>query len=229
MRRSTTGAPTAPMAMVSGYTISRPTIPTTSNPRRNHPISIVSDANLQVNTTNTARINPKKNSSPKPITPRSSTNVQQNFGPTKSLNINDGQNTISHYFQKNNLKFEHQVDEDYLQDKDFIKNSPKIQAPDIEDDALTLYSQIQKNAIVYNIFLNPIDKTTIWDHSPSSVPMTCNLTNTNDSTFYQAYQRSAVAIYTKLQTMDFNTGPVFKTLLDHERSSQDRYKVLYSM
>ena len=36
-------------------------------------------------------------------------------------------------------------------------------------------------------------------------------------------------MYTKLQTMNFNTVPVFKTLLDHERSSQDGYKVLYTM
>ena len=179
--------------------------------------------------TTSASSAPTMYSSPKPTTPRSSTNVRKNFGPTKSPNINSTTNTIPHYFQTNNLKFEHQGDEYYLQDKDFIKNSPKIQAPDTEDDALTLYSQIQKNAIVYNIFLTPIDKITIWDHSPTSVPTTCNLTNTDDPTYYQAYQRSAVAIYTKLQTMDFSTVPVFKTLLDHERSSQDGYKVLYTM
>ena len=167
--------------------------------------------------------------SPNPTTPHSSTNIRKNFGPTNSPKINNSTNIISHYFQTNNLKFEHQGDENYLQDKDFIKNSPKIQAPDTEDGALTLYAQIQKNAIVYNIFLTPIDKITIWDHSPTSVPTTCNFTNINDSTYYQAYQRSAVAIYTKLQTMDFNTVPVFKTLLDHERSSQDGYKVLYTI
>ncbi len=180
-------------------------------------------------TTSASSSSTNKHPSPKPTIPRSSTNVRKNFGPTKSPNLNNSTNTISHYFQKNNLKFEHQGDEYYLQDKDFIKNSPKIQAPDTEDDALTLYSQIQKNAIVYNIFLTPIDKITIWDHSPTSDPTTCNLTNTNDPMYYQAYQRSAVAIYTKLQTMDFDTVPVFKTLLDHERSSQDGYTVLYTM
>ena len=91
-----------------------------------------------------------------------------------------------------------------------------------------MYSQIQKNAIVHNIFLTPIDKITIWDHSHTSIPTTCNLTNTNTPIYYQAYQRSAVAIYTKLENIDFTNVPVFKTLLDHERSSQDGYKVFHT-
>ena len=92
-----------------------------------------------------------------------------------------------------------------------------------------MYSQIQKNAIVHNIFLTPIDKITIWDHSHTSIPTTCNLTNTNTPIYYQVYQRSAGAIYTGLENIDFTNVPVFKPLLDHERSSQDGYKVLYTM
>ena len=62
----------------------------------------------------------------------------------KSPVINN--NTIPQYFQKNNLCFDQQGDEFYLQDKDFIKNSPKIQPLDTEEDALTIYSQLQKKS-----------------------------------------------------------------------------------
>ena len=109
-----------------------------------------------------------------PIPTHSTLHVQQHFGPTKSLVINN--NIIPQYFQKNNLRFDHQGDEFYLQDKEFIKNLPKIQPPDTEEEALTIYSQLQKNAIIYNIFITPIDKITIWDHSPTSIPTTCKLT-----------------------------------------------------
>ena len=91
----------------------------------------------------------KFSTSPKPSpfkpTPTCSTShVRQHFGPTKSPVINN--NTIPQYFQKNNLCFDQQGDEFYLQDKDFIKNSPKIQPPDTEEDALTIYSQLQKKS-----------------------------------------------------------------------------------
>ena len=137
--------------------------------------------------------------------------------------------TIQHYFQKDTLKFLHQGDEYFLQDKDFIKNSPKIQAPKLVNNALTIYSQLQKNASIYSIFLTPIDRITIWDHSPTTLPTTCNLTLDESTNSRQAYQRSAVALYTKLQNMDMSKVPLFKTLLEHERSSQDGYRVLYAM
>ncbi len=37
------------------------------------------------------------------------------------------------------------------------------------DDGLTIYSQIQKIALIYNIFITPIDIITIWDMSPHTV------------------------------------------------------------
>ena len=104
---------------------------------------------------------------------------------------------IQNFFH-HNLKFEHQADVYYLQDKDFLKNSPKIEMPLSVEDGLTLYSQLQKNALIYNIFITPIDKIKIWDMAPDSVPTTCNLEIDDPHNFHQTYQRSAVAIYTKL-------------------------------
>ena len=135
---------------------------------------------------------------------------------------------IQNYFQ-HNLKFEHQGDVYYLQDKDFLKNSPKIEVPTSVDDGLTIYSQLQKNALIYNIFINPIDKIDIWDMSPNTVPTTCNLDIDDPHNFQQAYQRSAVAIYTKLQNTNMAKVPFFKQIIEHERTSQDGYKVLYGM
>ena len=83
--------------------------------------------------------------------------------------------SIQQYFHQNTLKFDHQGDEYYLQNKDFIKNSQKIQPPTLVDDALTIYSQLQKNANIYNIFMTPIHRISIWDHSPLSLPTTCDL------------------------------------------------------
>ena len=53
-------------------------------------------------------------------------------------------NTNSNFFH-HNLKFEHQGDTYFLQDRDFLKNSPKIEIPMTVDDGLTIYSQLQKN------------------------------------------------------------------------------------
>ena len=91
-----------------------------------------------------------------------------------------------------------------------------MQPPDTEEDALTIYFQMQKYAIIYNIFITPIDKITIWDHSPTSIPTTCSFATLDTEIFLQAYQRSAVAIYTKLQNTYLKNVPGFKTLLDHE-------------
>lgn len=148
-----------------------------------------------------------------------------NFGATKtSVDTIPIQNFFQH-----NLKFEHQGDVYFLQDRDFLKNSPKIETPVSVDDGLTIYSQLQKNALIYNIFLTPIDEITIWDMDPNSVPTTCNLEIDDVHNFQQTYQRSAVAIYTKIQYMDFTKVPFFKQILEHERTSQDGYKVLYGM
>ena len=134
--------------------------------------------------------------------------------------------TIQHYFQKDTLKFLHQGDEYFLQDEDFIKNSPKIQPPKLVNDALSIYSQLQKNATIYkNIFITLMDRITIWDHSPYARNLCLDeLVNSK-----QAYQCSAVALCTKLQVMDMPKVPLFKTLLDHECNMQDGYRVLYAM
>ena len=161
----------------------------------------------------------------KPETPISKTSSPKRFVKQPSITSPP----IQHYFQKDTIKFLHQGDEYFLQDKDFIKNSPKIQAPKLVDDALTIYSQLQKNASIYSIFLTPIDRITIWDHSPTTLPTTCNLTLDESTNSRQVYQRSAVALYIKLQNMDMSKVPLFKTLLEHERSSQDGYRVLYAM
>ena len=52
--------------------------------------------------------------------------------------------TIDHYFQKNPLQFLHQGDKHFLQDKEFVKNLPKIQPSKLVDNALIIYSQLQK-------------------------------------------------------------------------------------
>ena len=137
-------------------------------------------------------------------------------------------NTIPHYF-KSSIEFWHQADRYFLLDKEYLKNSPKLESPSTVNDALSIYSQIQKNALIYNIFVTPIDDVGIWDYSPTSVPTTCNLDVDDTSIFRQVYQRSAVALYTKLQTMDVQHVPIFKQLIIHERSSQDGYRVLYAM
>lgn len=159
-----------------------------------------------------------------PIHPTTTIPIKQ-FGATKT---SYDTTPIQNYFQ-HNLKFEHQGDIYYLQDKDFLKNSPKIENPVSVDDGLTLYVQLQKNALIYNIFITPIDKITIWDMSPNTVPTTCNLDIDNKHNFLQTYERSAVAIYTKLQNTIMTKVPFFKQILEHERTSQDGYKVLYGM
>lgn len=161
---------------------------------------------------------------PTPVTSRQKTPTKQ-FGATQS-----DRNTIpiQNYFN-HNLKFEHEGDTYYLQDRDFLKNSPKIEKPMSVEDGLTIYSQLQKNALIYNIFISPIDKIVIWDMSPNTVPTTCNLDITDPHNFQQAYQRSAVAIYTKLQNTNMSNVPFFQQILEHERTSQDGYKVLYGI
>ena len=152
------------------------------------------------------------------------------FGPTKSFQSSDpNTNTIQQYFHKTSLEFWHQADKYYLLDKDYLKNSPRLEPPNNVNDALSIYSQIQKNALIYNIFVTPIDHVKIWDYAPNSVPTTCNLDVDDEATFRQVYQRSAVALYTKIQTMDMKQVPIFKQLIIHERNSQDGYKVLYAM
>ena len=74
------------------------------------------------NTMNTSTYKPKRHSSPKP-TPWPSPTMRKMFGPTKSPS--PATNAISQYFQNNNLKFEHQGDEYYLQTRILLKTHQK--------------------------------------------------------------------------------------------------------
>ncbi len=188
--------------------------------------------NTKMNALDQKLKNLEKNTKPtntplKPTTSpiRSTTTPIKQFGATKTVHDTT---PIQNFFH-HNLKFEHQGDIYYLQDRDFLKNSPKIENPVTVDDGLTLYAQLQKNALIYNIFITPIDKILIWDMSPNTVPTTCNLDIDDNHNFLQTYQRSAVAIYTKLQNTTMTNVPFFKQILEHERTSQDGYKVLYGM
>ena len=72
----------------------------------------------------------------------------KNFGPTKSFTPSQyDNNTIPQYF-KTSLEFWHQADRYYLLDKEYLKNSPKLEPPSNVEDALSIYSQIQKNALI---------------------------------------------------------------------------------
>ena len=74
-----------------------------------------------------------------PIRLMSNSTPISHFGATKtSIDTTPIQNYFHH-----NLKFKHQGDVYYLQDQDFLKNSPKIEPPVTVDNALTIYSQLQ--------------------------------------------------------------------------------------
>ena len=185
-------------------------------------------------------INNIRTSSPRPSPTRSRSSYKSKhtpqqvkphtFGPTKQIQSSTmDNNTIPQYFHTTSLEFWHQADRYHLLDKEYLKNSPRPEPPNHVNDALSLYSQMQKNALIYNIFVTPIDDIKIWDYAPNSVPTTCNLEIDNIATFRQVYQRSAVALYTKIQTIEMKQVPIFKQLIIHEQSSQDGYKVLYAM
>ena len=91
-----------------------------------------------------------------------------------------------------------------------------------------MYSTLQKHALIHNVFITPINKITIWDLTPGSVPPTCNLDTKNNINFHQAYQGMAATIFTKLSKVKFAKVPFFSTMVDNEKPSQDEYKVLYA-
>ena len=55
-----------------------------------------------------------------------------------------------------------------------------------------------------NIFITPIVKIIIWGLAPNTVLVTYNLEIDDFHNFHQMYQRSAVAIDTKLQNTSFS-------------------------
>ena len=76
------------------------------------------------------------------------------------------------------MTFTDQGDNYTLLDKEFMKSS-NLQVPTTEEDVLLFYSSLQKNALVYNIFITPIANITKWNQLPGSVPTTCALQVTN--------------------------------------------------
>lgn len=130
---------------------------------------------------------------------------------------------------RRNIKFSYEGEEYELQDKDFIKLSPRLIAPRTEDDGLSLYSQLQRNALIYNILVTDIEEMSIWTMDPGSAPPTYPIPTTDSEFNHLAYQRGATALYTKLSTLDFSQVPLYKEFLEYERDTQDGYRVLYAI
>ena len=93
---------------------------------------------LQTDTDNTSKTNYSKITTPTRV-PSSQIDIKHTtpinkFGATKTeMNTNPIHNYFNH-----NLRFEHQADVYYLQDRDFLKNSPKIETPISVEDGLSI-------------------------------------------------------------------------------------------
>ena len=118
-----------------------------------------------------------------------------------------------------NIKFHFQGDDYLLQDKDFLKNTPKINAPAHIDDGLSLYSQLQHNAVVYNIFVTEIEDISIWNMEPGTNPTTYPISTDDLNYNSQAYQRSATALYSKLALIDFSKVRTYQEFVKYEAPS----------
>ena len=169
---------------------------------------------------------------PAPQVPQSSSNPPSipNFGPTPTpptTGTGTSTNPIQ-FITDQRLIFEHHGIRYTLNDKDFLKSTAELLAPTMEEDALTFYATLQKQALTYNIFITPIDKVQRWDQSPGSIPTTCDLQYSPNTTYFQAYQRMATALFTKISKVNYNRIKVFQTLINHEKASQDGFCVLYS-
>lgn len=176
----------------------------------------------------------------KPVNPPSSTPSNQTstfpppsqsspHRPTLSTTTRDGHTTI-HVTTGDQLQFQYEGITLELQDKSYIKMTPKILPPRSHDDGLTLYSMMQKNALIYNIILTPIQDITKWTLDTSPNPPTCGLPYDTTETFKQAYQRMSTAIYNVLSKINFSKVTLFKTFLEHqEAANQDGFRVLYSI
>ena len=148
------------------------------------------------------------------------------FGPSPNVQASGTLGSSSNPIQlinDNRINFIHQGTTYTLQEKEFLKSSPSIQAPQTDDDALSLYSSLQKHALIHNIFITPIDQVTMWDLSPGSKPPTCSLNPSENSNFHQVYQRMATALFTKLQKVKYDKVPFYMTMVNHEKSSQDGF------
>ena len=128
-----------------------------------------------------------------------------------------------------NVKFHYQGEDYLLQDKEFTKMSPKLTNPTHVDDGLSLYSMLQRNALVYNIFITDIEDITTWNMDPGTNPPTYPI-HTDDVDYNsQAYQRGATALYSKLSSIDFSKVRTYQEFLKYEAPSQDGYRVLYAI
>ena len=72
------------------------------------------------------------------------------------------------------------MDNYFLLDKEYFKNAPRLEAPNNVNNALSFYHSIillinSEFALIYNIFVTPIDDVKIWAYAPNTVPATCNL------------------------------------------------------
>lgn len=132
-------------------------------------------------------------------------------------------------YDKRHVEYQWQG-ETYLQeDKDFIKNTPSIVPPATDDDGLTLYSQIQRNARLYNILVTEIADIKPWDMAAGSNPPTYVIPADHPEFNAIAYQRGATAVYTKLQQVNCSKVPVFKQFIEYEQKSQDGFRALYAI
>ena len=136
-----------------------------------------------------------------------------------SIDIND----------RRNIMFSYEGDKYVLQDKDFIRHAPKLLGPLDEDDGLSLYSQIQRNALVYNILVTDIEEINKWTMEKGSAPPTYPIHYLDPDFHSLAYQRSATALYTKISNIDFSKVPVFQQFVNYESQTQDGYRVLYAI
>ena len=152
------------------------------------------------------------------------------FGPSPNQHkSNSGtSNNPINLFNDYRVTFNHQGSTYTLQEREFLKSSPSLQAPLTEDDTLSLYSSLQKHALIYNIFITPIDQVAIWDLAPGSVPTTCNLDPVGNNNFHQAYQQMATAIFSKLNKVKYDKVPFFSNMIDYKKATQDGYRVLYA-
>lgn len=164
--------------------------------------------------------------------PSSSQNIHppqlSSFGPVPSHSGSGSSTNPIQFLTDHKISFEHHGTKYTLQDKDFIKSGAELQSPTTEEDALSFYSTLQQQALIHNIFITPINKVTKWDQSPNSIPPMCCLQH-NNTNYSQVYQRMATALFTKINQVKFDKIKIFKTLLDHEKATQDGFRVLYSL
>ena len=134
---------------------------------------------------------------------------------------NQQKGTIYPYLQYNQILFTHFGKEYVCQDKDYIKNTAPLFACESLDDGLAFYNHIQKSAATFNILVQPIENIRMWSMDPNTRVTTCAIEYKNDTSYYQVYQASATALFTKISKANFNKVPIFKEFVkDATRSGE---------